>query len=362
MLSLDCEMVVCDDNKRALVRVCVVDDEEKVLLDMLVKPRIPVIDYLTPITGICEADLKNVTCGILEAQTAVLKLLTADTILVGHSLHNDLNALKIDHPRVIDTSFLFQFCNKPESYNAGLNSLCKAVLGYEFRDDGKPHDCLLDATIPMKIVRHTLKHGIKGPIDIQEKVLDEGQLCKLYFHGIPQPVSVNDLQKLIPDDCSCDIDAISWAKNKSGTTYGVFSCINDANRVFEELKGLAGEDSYGRPQKTVKVTVFSKHGKLKKVPVRVRKMSTGDGVQGEGALQAEATATECSQSAEDIELVSLKKRKVADGESRVIPDKAMNHCCDHFQEAESLRKQLREKIEEVHALQKIILDLTKEQF
>lgn len=92
-------------------------------------------------------------------------------------------------------------------------------------------------------------------------------------------------------------------------------------------------------------------------------MSARDGgVHGECALQAETTATKCLQSAEDIELVSLKKRKVADGDSGVIPDKSTIHCCDHFEEAESLRKQLSEKIEEVHALQKIILDLTKEQF
>eukprot|EP00250_Pteridium_aquilinum_P017482 c23650_g1_i1 orf=109-1629(+) len=359
MLSLDCEMVVCDGENKELVRVCVVDEEDKVLLDMLVKPTRPVIDYLTPITGICEVDLKHITCGFLDAQAAVLKLLTSDTILVGHSLHNDLKALKIDHSRVIDTSFLFQFRNKPESYNAGLNSLCKAILGHEFREDGKPHDCLLDATIPMKIVHHTLKHGIKGPIDIQVKMLDEGQLCKLYFHGIPHPVSVNDLQKLIPDDCLCKIDAISWAKNKSGTTYGVFSCIDDANRAFEELRGLAGEDSYGRPQKTVMVTVSAKHGKVRRVPVRVRKMATGDGVQGEGVLGAETATTESAQLAEDNELVSLKRKKLADGDYQVVTEKAMNHCCDHLREVESLRKQLKEKIEEVHTLQNIILDLTK---
>ncbi|MCO5569676.1 hypothetical protein L7F22_023392 [Adiantum nelumboides] len=101
-----------------------------------------------------------------QLETAVLALLSLDTILVGHSLHNDLKALKIDHPRVIDTSFLFRFRNKPECYNAGLNSLCK---------------------------------------------LDEGQLCKLYFHSIPQPVSVHDLQKLIPQEHPCLLDAISWS-------------------------------------------------------------------------------------------------------------------------------------------------------
>ncbi|KAI5080556.1 hypothetical protein GOP47_0003739 [Adiantum capillus-veneris] len=269
MISLDCEMVDCDNKTKGLVRVCAIDAEYKLLVDMLVKPERPVIDYLTPITGISEADLTDVTCSFYEAQTAVLKLLNSDTILVGHSLHNDLKALKIDHPRLIDTSFLFQFRNKPDCYNAGLNSLCKAILGYEFREDGKPHDCVIDATIPMRIVHHVLKHGIEGSIDIPAKMLDEGQLCKLYFHGIPPPVSVHDLQKLIPHDCPCDLDDISWSNVKYGTTYAVFRNIDDANKTFERLKGPVGEDSFGRPQKTVMVTVQSKKKKAQRILVRI---------------------------------------------------------------------------------------------
>ncbi|MCO5607725.1 hypothetical protein L7F22_061924 [Adiantum nelumboides] len=328
MISLDCEMVECDDKTKGLVRVCAIDAEYKVLVDMLVKPERPVIDYLTPITGISEADLRHVTCGFHEAQTAVLALLSLDTILVGHSLHNDLKALKIDHPRVIDTSFLFRFRNKPECYNAGLNSLCKAILGYEFREDDKPHDCVIDATIPMRIVHHVLKHGIEGPIDIQIKTLDEGQLCKLYFHSIPQPVSVHDLQKLIPQEHPCLLDAISWSNAKYGTTFAVFKSIKDANKTFERLKGPVGEDSYGRPQKTVMVTVQSKKKKTKKIPVRVMVVLPQRG--GNYLMRVE-----------------------------FVDQKPSHSCCDHAEEVEALKKQLQERIEEVHSLQKVILDLTR---
>ena len=47
----------------------------------------------------------------------------------------------------------------------------QAVLKYEFREDGKPHNCLDDAIIPMKIVLHTLEHGLKSPIDIPTKLV-----------------------------------------------------------------------------------------------------------------------------------------------------------------------------------------------
>lgn len=360
MLSMDCEMVVCEDGERELVRVCVVNSECKMMLDMLVKPTKPVIDYLTPITGMCEADLKHVTCDFSDAQTAVLNLITFDTILVGHSLHNDLKALKIDHLRVIDTSFIFQYRNKPECYNAGLNNLCKAVLGYEFREDGKPHDCLIDATIPMRIVLHRLEHGLKGPIDIQEKMLDEGQLCKLYFHSIPHSVTAKDLQKVIPNKFPCEIEAISWVKNRPGTTYGVFRSSDDASRTFEELKGHLGKDSYGRPQKTVIIALRSKHGKAEKVPVKVRKMLSGDGDCRDGSVEAEVNAKVSSESSQGNGLVTAKRRKLLDGNSQIDAERETGPCCDHLQEVESLRKQLREKIEEVQTLQKIILDLTKE--
>ena len=44
----------------------------------------------------------------------------------------------------------------------------QAVLGYKFRDEGAPHDCLTDAIIPMRIVLHVLEHRLKGRVVIQE--------------------------------------------------------------------------------------------------------------------------------------------------------------------------------------------------
>jgi hypothetical protein len=51
-------------------------------------------------------------------------------------------------------------------------SLCfmaQAVLGYHFRDDEGPHDCLKDAIIPMQIVLNILEHGLDRPIIIEDK-------------------------------------------------------------------------------------------------------------------------------------------------------------------------------------------------
>ena len=67
-----------------------------------------------------------------------------------------------------------------------LAFLSQAVLGYHFRDDEAPHDCLKDAMIPMQIVLNTLEHGLNRPITIEDKKVllqfqfDHSNLIGLY--------------------------------------------------------------------------------------------------------------------------------------------------------------------------------------
>ena len=43
--------------------------------------------------------MRPVTKTLKDAQSALLKIMDSDTILVGHSLENDLRALKMAHDR-----------------------------------------------------------------------------------------------------------------------------------------------------------------------------------------------------------------------------------------------------------------------
>ncbi|KAJ6844373.1 small RNA degrading nuclease 1-like [Iris pallida] len=126
MLAIDCEMVGCQDGTEAIVRICAVDQNLKVIFDEKVNPGKAVADYRTNITGIAAEDLEGVTCSLDDIKKSLRKLLAHGTILVGHSLHNDLQALKIDHLRVIDTSYIFKIKDLPASYTPSLNNLCKA--------------------------------------------------------------------------------------------------------------------------------------------------------------------------------------------------------------------------------------------
>ncbi|XP_056852066.1 small RNA degrading nuclease 2 [Raphanus sativus] len=110
MIALCCEKVLCQDNTEAAVRVAAVDRNLKVILDVLVKPNEPVINFRTSITGLdCFAlHLSNAT-PLSDIQEKLLELFPTETIMVGHLLNKDLKALKMDHARVIDTSLLFKY-------------------------------------------------------------------------------------------------------------------------------------------------------------------------------------------------------------------------------------------------------------
>ena len=104
-LSLDCEMVgVGIYRSSALARCSVVNYNGDVVCDVYVKPEQPVTDYRTKWSGIRKGDL-NDGCTFQEARTQVRQIITGHT-LVGHSLHSDLHALNLSHPRHLmrDTS------------------------------------------------------------------------------------------------------------------------------------------------------------------------------------------------------------------------------------------------------------------
>jgi len=110
VLALDCEMVRTEAGME-LARVSLVDGSSRAtLLDLLVRPEQPVLDYLTRWSGMTEAMLQGAgVVSFVDARTQVLALLNASPgcMVAGHGLENDLNVLRIIHSRVVDTSVLF---------------------------------------------------------------------------------------------------------------------------------------------------------------------------------------------------------------------------------------------------------------
>ncbi|KAI3991157.1 hypothetical protein MKX01_022378 [Papaver californicum] len=249
MLSVDCEMVLCEDKTEGLVQVCVVNRNLEVKLNELVKLDKPVADYRTQIHGINAKDLERATCSLEDIQKSMEKLLSNGVILIGHGLDRDLKALKVDHARVIDTSLIFKYPEGHTHKRPSLNHLCKTVLGYDLRESDAPHHCLADAQATMKLVLAKLEHKFDGVIPLKskevlesdgviplksKKVLEsdgvvplkskevlksdgvvplkskdvfEIESVELFFHAVPLTVSQKQLRGLFPKDSTVKFQA-----------------------------------------------------------------------------------------------------------------------------------------------------------
>ncbi|KAF3595995.1 hypothetical protein DY000_02028015 [Brassica cretica] len=98
----------------------------------------------------------------------MLNLLSVDTIMVGHSLKLDLQALKLDHTK--ENNGYFKTCIEFESIQPrrpSLDFLCKSILGYE----EPPNNCLQKAEATMKLVLAVVEKGAKTSLPLTDEML-----------------------------------------------------------------------------------------------------------------------------------------------------------------------------------------------
>ncbi|KAG0560219.1 hypothetical protein KC19_10G163500 [Ceratodon purpureus] len=158
MVAVDCEMCYTHVGLE-LTRVSMVNLQGAVLLDKLVKPENPITNYNTQYSGITKAMMADVTTTLADVQEDILKLVHAETILVGHSVENDLNALKILHPLVIDTALLYHHPRKGHMYKPALRVLTAMYLNRKIQGDIAGHDSVEDARAAMDLALLKIRKG-----------------------------------------------------------------------------------------------------------------------------------------------------------------------------------------------------------
>ena len=128
LFAVDCEMCLTNIGQLELTKICVIDSNLKVIYQSFVKPKNPIVNYLTQFSGVTKEILENVETSLEDVQIALQKLLPKDAIWIGQSLENDLNALKLFHPYVIDTSVIYNISGEPRR-KTKLKTLAHMFLG-----------------------------------------------------------------------------------------------------------------------------------------------------------------------------------------------------------------------------------------
>ena len=158
IISIDCEMCKAENDQLVLTRISLMNWDGSVAMDKLVKPDVTIKDYLTQWSGITAAMLQDVTTTLADIQKELLELITPRTILVGHSLNSDLNALKLAHPFLIDTGILYPHPRGPP-YKQSLKWLAQKYLKREVQKGSKGHDSVEDARTCLDLVKQKCEKG-----------------------------------------------------------------------------------------------------------------------------------------------------------------------------------------------------------
>ena len=132
-------MCKTDEDQYELTRICVVDYDGNIIMDELVKPDNPITDYVSHYSGITQELLDPVTTRLSDVQARLSKLLTPQTILIGHSINSDLNALKMTHHLIIDTALIYPHPRGPP-LKSSLRYLSEHHLKRKIQTSQKGHD------------------------------------------------------------------------------------------------------------------------------------------------------------------------------------------------------------------------------
>ncbi|XVE77749.1 hypothetical protein DITRI_Ditri13aG0087500 [Diplodiscus trichospermus] len=145
-VAMDCEMVGggSDGSIDLCARVCLVDEDENLILHTYVQPQIPVTDYRYEVTGLTEDHLRD-AMPLNEVQDKIMKILNNGEsvgripqdggkarLIVGHGIQHDLDCLRMKYPsHLLRDTAKYRPLMKTNLVSHSLKRLTKTYLGQD---------------------------------------------------------------------------------------------------------------------------------------------------------------------------------------------------------------------------------------
>ncbi|EJD76039.1 exonuclease [Loa loa] len=155
--AFDCEMVYTTWGT-SLARISVVDVNDKLVMDVIVRQQYEVRDCNTRFSGLTIDQIEGAEFNLEQTQKRFFELVNSETILIGHSLESDLKAMRLVHHRVVDTSVVFPHRLGPP-YKRALKTIASEILQLIIQEDIDGHDSKEDASTCMRLMLYKVMHN-----------------------------------------------------------------------------------------------------------------------------------------------------------------------------------------------------------
>ena len=174
-----------------LISLCVVDYlTGEILVNPHVSPQRKVVDWCTRYSGVtahtmAEAEAQEQTLdGWQDARSELWKHIDADTILVGQSLQNDLEVLRMIHTKAVDSAILTRRAvGFGCTHEWSLKVLCEELLNIKIQTKGKKgHVCAEDTFATREVVLSCCQYPerLEAWASVKRKEQEEQQRIQKY--------------------------------------------------------------------------------------------------------------------------------------------------------------------------------------
>lgn len=155
-VGIDCEMGFTSRGFE-LLRITAIDfSTAEEVFDVLVRPKGEIIDLNTRWSGI--AEIKDEALNFENAIELLGEIVDCNTIMIGHGLENDMNAMRLIHDKVVDTAILYPKHQTSPTFRFSLKQLAFQYLNRTIQTG--EHDSFEDSLASMDVAKHFIKKDI----------------------------------------------------------------------------------------------------------------------------------------------------------------------------------------------------------